>query len=435
MSYFSIEGGRKLQGQIAINASKNAALAILAAALMIPGESSFINVPQIEEVKRLLEVISSLGVRVKQKSRHSLALEVPKSLNLAALNKEAFQKTRAGILLLGALSARQENFSLPFTGGCQLGKRTVNPHILALERLGVKVKKTEKEYLVTAKKLRAAEIVMYESGDTATENVLMAASLAKGETKIFFGSTNYMVRDLANFLQAAGAQIKEFTAEKIIIEGKEALKPVQNYSLMPDPIEAMTLISLAITTQSPLLIKGCPLAYLRLELEKLRVMGQKFQLSPSYKSPQGFTLTDIKIIPSRLRALPDKIYGRPYPGLNIDNLPLFLPILTQARGATLVHDWCYENRAIYYTELNRLGANIMLHDPHRVTVFGPTPLRPAEVICPPALRPAINLLTCMLAARGKSILRNAYPIDRGYENIVQRLRKLGAQIKRLKEED
>ena len=169
-----------------------------------------------------------------------------------------------------------------------------------------------------------------------------------------------------------------------------------------------------------------------LEIEKLRVMGQVLNVSEVYKTENGhFDLVDVEVIPSKLIALPDKIYGRPYPGLNIDNLPLFLPIATQAQGQTLIHDWTYENRAVYYIELNRLGADIMLHDPHRVTVTGPSELKSAEIICPPALRPSINLLTCMLGANGRSILRNAYPIDRGYERIVERLNEIGADIKRV----
>jgi UDP-N-acetylglucosamine 1-carboxyvinyltransferase len=161
-------------------------------------------------------------------------------------------------------------------------------------------------------------------------------------------------------------------------------------------------------------------------------MGQKFKISKAYKSRSGgFDLADITVIPSKLIAPPDKIHPLPYPGLNIDNLPLFVPILTKAAGSTLVHDWVYEDRAIYYTELNRLGASIMLHDPHRVTVTGPSVLKPAEIVCPPALRPSINLLICMLSANGRSVLRNSYPIDRGYENICERLNAIGAKIERL----
>jgi UDP-N-acetylglucosamine 1-carboxyvinyltransferase len=244
-----------------------------------------------------------------------------------------------------------------------------------------------------------------------------------------------MTRDLCYFLAAAGAKINGIGTSTLEITGVKELKPVDGYPIMPDPIESMAFISAAITTRSTLEITHCPIDYLRLELEKLRVMGQKFKLSRIYRSDNGyFDLVDIKISPSKLRALSDKIHPQPYPGLNIDNLPLFLPILTQAEGHTLVHDWVFENRAIYYIELNKLGANITLYDPHRVSVEGVSRLKANEIICPPALRPSINLLICMLAADGRSILRNSYSIDRGYENIVDRLNGIGADIKKIDED-
>jgi len=200
-----------------------------------------------------------------------------------------------------------------------------------------------------------------------------------------------------------------------------------------DPIEAMLFLSIAATTNSRITIKGAPIEFLELELLKLQKMGFKYSLTKAYKSENGFTdLVDIKTRPSSLTALEEKIYARPFPGLNIDNLPFFVPIATQAKGQTLIHDWVYENRAIYYTELIKLGANIVLADPHRVIVTGPTPLRPAEVICPPALRPAAIILIAMLAAPGESILRNVYSINRGYEDLVTRLGALGAHIEVLK---
>ena len=163
-------------------------------------------------------------------------------------------------------------------------------------------------------------------------------------------------------------------------------------------------------------------------------MGQKFKIKNKHKSPSGyFDLVDIEIFPSQLKSLPDKIYGRPFPGLNIDNLPLFVPILTQARGRTLVHDWAYENRAVYSLELQKLGAKITLLDPHRLWVEGPVKFKPAEIIAPPALRPAVNVLLCMLAAPGQSILRNTYEIERGYENLYELLNQAGAEIKIIKE--
>jgi UDP-N-acetylglucosamine 1-carboxyvinyltransferase len=434
MSCFIINGGKKLSGEIKVNPCKNSAVAILCATCMLRGTTTLLNVPNIEEVKRIIEVLTSIGLKIKWVGKHGLEIKNSGKINLKNLNQTSFSKTRSGLLLIGALSATKANFYLPKTSGCDLGKRTVNPHILALEHLGIKIKETKNSYLITQDHPQGSDFVMYESGDTATENALMTASLIPGKTVIHFASSNYMVQDLYYFLKNAGAKIDSLGSLKVIVRGIKKLNPVKDYPIMPDPIEAMTLISIAITTQSRLKIIGCPIDFLRLELEKLRVMGQKLKVSKSYKSANKFfDLVDIEVIPSKLKALPDKIYGRPYPGLNIDNLPLFLPILTQAEGQTLVHDWTYENRAIYYTELNRLGANIMLLDPHRATVTGPTELKPAEIICPPALRPSINLLTCMLAAKGKSILRNAYPIDRGYENIVSRLNRLGADIARIEE--
>lgn len=434
MAYFIINGGKTLKGSIKVNSCKNSTVAILCATAMVKGETTIINVPVIEEVKRIIEVLASIGLKITWEEEHKLKIINDGKIKLENLNRESFIKTRSGLLLLGSLCGIKDNFSLPRAGGCKLGKRTVNPHILSLAHLGVKIKETANDYVVTKKNLKGSEFVMYESGDTATENTIMAASLAKGKTVIHFASSNYMVRDLCYFLKQAGAKIDGLDSFRIIVEGVEKLNPVNNYSIMPDPIEAMTLISIAITTKSNLKVVGCPIDFLRLELEKLRVMGQKFNISESYKSENNFfDLVDIEVIPSKLAALPDKIYGSPYPGLNIDNLPLFLPIFTQAEGQTLVHDWAYENRAIYYTELNRLGADVMLLDPYRVIVSGCTRLIPAEIICPPALRPAINLLTCMLAAPGKSILRNAYPIDRGYENIVGRLNNIGADISRIDE--
>ena len=205
-------------------------------------------------------------------------------------------------------------------------------------------------------------------------------------------------------------------------------RPIEYWN-SEDPIESMMFISAAITTGSKLTVKKCPIDFLKLELLKLKKMGLRFTQTSEYFSKNGRTkLVDIKIFPSKLRALPDKIHAQPYPGINTDNLPFFVPIATQSSGTTLIHDWMWENRAIYFTELNRLGANITLADPHRVFINGPTPLKPAQVVCPPALRPAVIILIAMLAAPGVSILRNVYSIKRGYEEVAERLNKLGAKI-------
>jgi len=430
MSKFIINGGKTLQGEIKTNSAKNSAVAILCATPMIAGTTTLVDVPVIEEVKRIIEILTSIGLKITWQGEHELEIINNSPIDLKNLNVDSFVKTRSALLLMGALTVQLEKFSLPKPGGCKLGKRTVNPYLIAFDHLGIKVNETEKEYQINTENKKASQFTMYESGDTATENTLMAATLIPGTTEINFASSNYMVQDLCYFLQQAGAQIEGIGTKKLTITGVKKLQPVKNYPIMPDPIEAMAFISIAITTKSNFKITNCPLDFLSLEIEKLRVMGQKFNVSKVYKSKNGyFDLCDMEIIPSKLFALPDKIHPQPYPGLNIDNLPIFIPILTQAEGQTLVHDWVYEDRLIYAIELKRMGADITLYDPHRILVTGPTELKPAEIICPPALRPSINLLICMLAAKGQSILRNSYPIDRGYENIAERLKtSLGADI-------
>ena len=424
MSNFIINGGKKLKGSIKTNSAKNAAVAILCATPMIKGKTTLVNVPVIEEVKRIIEILASIGLEIKWIKKHKLEIINTNKINLKNINRKACKITRSSFLLIGSLSSQLKKFNIYKPGGCKLGVRTLQPHVLAFKYLGIKIKENRKEFNVDSTNAQGKEFVMYEMSDTGTENAIMAACLLPGKTIIKLAASNYMVQDLCYFLQQAGANIKGVGTQTLEITGVKKLKPVKNYPIMPDPIESMAFLAIAITTKSILKIS--------LELEKLKIMGQKLKISKTYKSQnKHFNLVDIKVIPTKLTALPDKIHAQPYPGLNIDNLPLFVPILTQAKGKTLVHDWIYENRAIYYTELNKLGASIVLHDPHRVTVTGPTKLKPAEIICPPALRPSINLLICMLAAKGKSILRNSYSIDRGYENIVGRLNKIGADIEKI----
>jgi UDP-N-acetylglucosamine 1-carboxyvinyltransferase len=337
-------------------------------------------------------------------------------------------------MLLGSLVHLLKSFILPHPGGCRLGERTVRPHLFALEKLGVKVKTTHDNYQVRAENLKADEVVLYETGDTVTENVLMAAARLPGTTIIKMASANYMVQDLCYFLSALGVKIEGIGSSTLTIYGKPDINKNISYYLSEDPIESMLFLAIAATTNSALTIERCPIDFLELELLKLEKMGLRFKVIKRYKSYNGITnLADIQTYPSKLKALEEKLHPLPGGlGVNIDNLPFFVPIATRAKGTTLIHDWVYENRAIYYMELTKLRANIILADAHRVYVEGPTELRAAEVICPPALRPAANILVAMLAARGTSILRNAYSINRGYEDLVSRLRKIGAKIELLR---
>lgn len=425
---FKIEGGRKLSGSITTNASKNAAVALLCASLLNRGKTTLRNVPKIEEVYRILEVLASIGVSLRWQGS-DLTIQPPKKLDIKNIDKAAAVKTRSVLMLLGPLSHMFKSYQLPLAGGCKLGERTVRPHLYALENLGVGIVAHHDHYSVTAKKLRPAEVVLYESGDTVTENALMAAARIPGTTNIKLASSNYMVQDLCYYLRLLGVQIDRVGTSVINVKGKADLNKNVTFTLSEDPIESMMFLALAATTNSGITIKRCPIDFLRLELLKLEKMGLKFKISKAYKSGNNFTsLVDIRTYPSKLKALEEKLHPLPFPGLNIDNLPFFVPIATQAYGTTLIHDWVYENRAIYYLELNKLRANVILADPHRAYVKGPTQLRGAEVICPPALRPAALILIGMLAAKGQSILRHVYSINRGYEDLVTRLQKLGAKI-------
>ena len=260
----------------------------------------------------------------------------------------------------------------------------------------------------------------------------MAAAQAPGKTVIKMASANYQVQELCFFLQKLGVKITGIGSTTLEIQGKKSFKKNIEYSISEDPIESMLFISIAATTNSSLEIKRCPIEFLELELLKLEKMGWRYKIIKRYLAKNKKTrLVDIKTYPSKLVALDEKIYARPYPGLNIDNLPFFVPIATQAKGRTLIFDWVYENRAIYYTELNRLGAKIDLADPHRVYISGPTKLKAADVICPPALRPSTTILVSMLAAKGRSTLHSVYSIERGYEDLCRRLSKIGAGIEKI----
>lgn len=429
---FQIEGGHKLSGSVTTRTAKNSAVSLLCASLLNKGKTILKDMPQIEEVHRIIEILSSIGVTVKWIGSNVEVIP-PKKIEIDKINLDAAARTRSVIMMIGPLVHLAKTFTLPHPGGCKLGRRTVRPHLFALENLGIKIETTKENYKVSKGKLVGREIILYESGDTVTENTLMAAARIPSLTTIKFASANYQVQDLCFFLKKLGVKIEGIGTTTLTVQGLSEIK--ENISFRPseDPIESMLFLSIAATTNSSIVIERCPIDFLELELLKLEKMGFNYKILKKYKSSNGKTnLVDIKTFPSELKALEEKIYARPFPGLNIDNLPFFVPLATRASGQTLIHDWVYENRAIYYMELNKLGANIILADPHRVVIEGPTPLKGAEVICPPALRPAVIILIAMLASEGTSILRNVYSINRGYEDLVNRLNKLGAKIKLLK---
>lgn len=428
---FRIEGGHELSGSIETRVAKNSAVCLLFAALLNKGTTRLKKMPRIEEVNRLVEVLLSIGVKVRWMAGNDLEIRPPEKLQLDKMDKTAARRTRSVIMMLGPLMHLVKEFNIPYAGGCKLGKRTVQPHLYALEEFGVNVVTKSGNYHVSVEKKQPDYVIMYESGDTTTENAIMAAAYQEKEVTIKMASANYQVQDLCFFLKKLGVKIEGIGTSTLRIKGiKEARKNITYYPT-EDPIESMTFVAAAIATNSQITVQRAPIEFLELELLKMEKMGMKFDVSEYYKANNGHSLlADITVYKHNgtLKALDEKIYGRPYPGLNIDNLPYFVPVAAVAKGRTLIHDWVYEERALYYTELRKLGVNITLADPHRAYIDGPTKWHVDDIICPPALRPAVLLLIGMLAADGVSILRNVYSINRGYESLAERLNKLGAKI-------
>lgn len=427
---FVVNGGGKLKGSIEVKTSKNAAVGLLCAALLNKGKTTFRRVAQIEEVHRIIEVLESIGVKCRWMENNDLEIIPPRVLKLDQINVAAAQRTRTIIMFLGPLMHQYQHFNIPFAGGCSIGTRTVEPHMAGLAPFGLTVEATHVQYEATMhKKHVERDIVLVERGDTVTENVIMAAALYDGTVTIRNASPNYMVQDVCFFLQKLGVKIEGIGTTVLTIHGVKSINKNVEYSPSEDPIEAMSFIAAALVTDSEISITRAPIEFLELELAVLSGMGLKYDISPEYPAGNGKTrLVDLTIKHSKLTAPKDKLHAMPFPGVNMDNLPFLGLIACAAEGRSLIHDWSYENRAIYFTELSKLNAQVEMIDPHRVYITGPTKWKPADITAPAALRPSVVILLAMLAAPGKSVLRDIYSINRGYEDLANRLNSLGADI-------
>lgn len=426
-----IEGGQELSGSITLKRSKNAAVALLCASLLNHGVTRFKSFPRIEEVNRIIEVLESIGVKVRWLENNDVEIRRPAKLRLAKMDAQSARKTRSVLMLLGSLMHEHTAFQIPYAGGCKLGTRTVSPHLFALEQFGVDVVAETGHYEVKVDKKPADYVVLYEAGNTVTNNALMAAAGSKGVTIIQGASADYMVQDLCVFLQKLGVKIEGIGSPTLRVTGVSRIKKNITFAPTEDPIEAMFFISAAVTTNSELTINRVPIHWIGLELLKLKKMGLSYEVGKPYAADNEVTeLADITIHKHNgtLKAPIEKLHPNLWPGINPDNIPYFVPICGIARGRTLIHDWMFENRAIYYTEMTKIGMSLELVDPHRIYIDGPTTFKRNDVFCPPALRPASLLLIGMLAAKGTSTLRNVYTINRGYEDIAKRLNSIGARI-------
>ncbi|MDP1629204.1 MAG: UDP-N-acetylglucosamine 1-carboxyvinyltransferase, partial [bacterium] len=354
-----------------------------------------------------------------------------KNADITKINSDLIAKMRSSILILGPATARFGYLKFPHPGGCQIGSRIIDPHLLALTELGAQVEACKGVYELSCKKLKGVELVMDEFSVTATENALMAAVLAEGRTTIKCAASDFYVQDLACFLRKMGAKISGIGAHRLIVDGVEKLRGV-NYSIMPDPIEMGTFVSLLAATKSRGIVKNFVPEFLEIELLKFKEANVNLGIQDLRRANGGWDYKIGELVinsATNLKAV-KKVHNMPHPGFTADLIQPFAVLMTQAEGTSLVHDWMYEGRLKYIDELIKMGANAVICDPHRALITGPTPLYGTN-ISSFDLRTGATLIIAALVAQGETVINNTYQVDRGYEKIEQRLQQLGADIKRI----
>lgn len=417
MEVFEITGGKKLSGKIAVCGSKNAATPIIAATLLTPEASVIHNIPRIEDVFRMLEILESMGVEVNWLDEHTVKI-VPGTYDIAKLDQRLVKKLRSSILLLGSLSATQTTFTLSQPGGCVIGARPVDTHMDALRKLGVSVTKTEEGYVIDATGRHADRVVLRESSVTATENVLMLASVLPETTLVKLAACEPHVEDLCRFLVGLGVTIEGMGTTTLKITGNVTLHGGE-HTLIPDANEAATFLILGAATGSELTVVNAREEHLDAVLEKMREFGASFEI----------TENQITVVPGKLRAVM-KVDTRVYPGIPTDVQAPFGILATQATGETLVHDPLFEGRFNYVQELEKMGGHAKVLNPHQVVVSGQTKLKGTRIKSFD-LRAGAALIIAALCAEGKTVIEEIYQVDRGYERIEERLLAIGADIKRV----
>lgn len=419
MEVFEIEGGKPLSGTIPVYGLKNAATPIIAATLLSREPSTLDNMPRIEDVFRMLEIVESLGASVEWTGERTVTI-TPASIDPAAMDQEKVKRLRSSILLLGALAARSDHFELRQPGGCVIGARPVEAHLDALAKLGIRVTPKEKGYVLDATKRQPAKVVLRQMSVTATENAMILAAALPGETVIKIAACEPHVTDLGRFLIKMGADIEGLGTHTLTVRGQKTLRGA-THAIMPDHNEAATYLILGAATGSRITVEQAREDDLDLVLEKLREFGVEFEIA-------GDRIT---VIPAAALQAPALfIDPRPYPGIPTDIQAPLAVLATQAAGETMIFDTLYEGRFNYAVELEKMGASIAVLNPHQVVVKGPTPLK-GTVIKSFDLRAGVALIVAALVAEGKTVIEDIYQVDRGYERIEERLQRIGAGITRV----
>ena len=435
MQAFRIQGGNKLNGDVVPQGAKNEALQIICATLLTPEEVVISNIPDIIDVNKLINLLSSIGVKVKKINPNKYRFKA-ENINLKSLSSEKFKtdgkSIRGSIMIVGPLLARFGTASIPRPGGDKIGRRRLDTHFGGLIKLGAQFTydKESRFYSVKTKQLVGTYILMEEASVTGTANIIMAASLAKGETTIYNAACEPYIQQLCKLLISMGAKISGLGSNLLKINGVDALGGA-NHKVLPDMIEIGSWIGLAAMTKSSLRIKN--------------VSWDNLGIIPNAFESLGINLVkenDDLLINEHKNGYKIKNYidgsvltisDAPWPGLSPDLLSILLVIATQAKGSLLIHQKMFESRLFFVDKLIDMGAKIILCDPHRATVIGhdfKSTLK-GTIMSSPDIRAGISLLIAALSAKGESIIHNIEQIDRGYENIDIRLKALGAKIERI----
>lgn len=414
MSQFIIQGGVKLKGDVEIGGMKNAATPIIAASLLTDEECLLERVPRISDVEKMLEIVKSLGVRAEWVGEHTVSLKADK-INLPNLDKKMFKSMRSSVLFLAPLLVRFKEADLPEPGGCIIGNRPLDTHFYVLQELGAVIERKNDLYHLKVNQFKGREVVLPEMSVTGTENALMAAVLADGETVIKLAAAEPHVQDLCNFLVAMGASIEGIGTHTLRIKGVEKLHGVK-YTIIPDQIEIGTFAVAAAATHGEISIHPVVPEHLDKILSVFSAIGVNWEIKG-----------DVLFIHHSHPLKSFKLQTLPYPGFPTDLQAPFGVLATQCQGTSLIHDPMYEGRLGYINELIKMGANAVVCDPHRVLITGPTPLYGQEIKSFD-LRAGATLLIAGLLAEGETILNEAQMVFRGYEAIDKKLQQLGVQI-------
>ncbi|WP_010663261.1 UDP-N-acetylglucosamine 1-carboxyvinyltransferase [Marinilabilia salmonicolor] len=434
MNSFEVQGGLQLKGEITPQGAKNEALQVICAVLLSPEEVIIDNLPDILDVNNLIDLLKDLGVTVKRLSSKKCSFKA-ENINLDYLKTKEFRKRaaslRGSIMIMGPLLARFGKAYFPKPGGDKIGRRRMDTHFFGFEKLGATFNFDSDDifYTVHAEKLEGSYMLLDEASVTGTANIVMAAVMTPGKTVIYNAACEPYIQQLCRMLISMGAKIIGVGSNLLTIEGVKTLKGCK-HRILPDMIEIGSFIGLAAMTGSEITIKDAATDHLGIIPLAFKRMGINMHISKNeiYIPPkQKYTIETF--IDGSIMTISDA----PWPGLTPDLLSVFLVVATQANGSVLIHQKMFESRLFFVDKLIDMGARIILCDPHRATVIGlnqEAPLR-ASVMTSPDIRAGVALLIAALSAKGKSVIHNIEQIDRGYEQIDQRLNRLGAKIKRI----